>query len=386
VPNASDPDVYEAVLPSPSSNFTYLGRLGDGRTKQPAAVHLEPRPAVIDLEAILYLPDFSGKRINGQPFTEIQHHGDIVGLPGLRADIKIHTQKLIQTGELELVGQPWPGVLAHLASGVGTLPAVPLGSAWLNAVRFHAIATQDALPTASVPLHANLGPEVVLHRVPVQSLESSEAFQVAQVSFRLRYPWSAYRFRLTDLHGFQNLEAPKRSISVSLDEPPRVNLLSEAERLGGDRDLVESMPIEEEGMIPIVYEAEDHYGVARAQLKYRIDDGEWKTLPLEVNSGNQVQFALVHELVEGPPRKARGTFDFFTKGILKAGDTFEYYVEVFDRNPTAGRLPGESPSRTKKIVSKGDLLVWMRNALQDGARIRTLNTQQGEVFPIRRRD
>src|SRR5262249_5812121 len=77
-----------------------------------------------------------------------------------------------------------------------------------------------------------------------------------------------------------------------------------------------------------------------------------------------------------------GRFDFQTKRIpgLKLGDRIEFFIEVFDRRPDPGRQPGRSETSMKTVVSREELETWVRQALQEENRIRSLESQQRSIF------
>src|SRR5439155_18102002 len=60
-----------------SINFTFKARLQDGRTRTPGAVAFEPPPQVTDLEARVVLPEYLGKRPDGQRYARPQPRGEV---------------------------------------------------------------------------------------------------------------------------------------------------------------------------------------------------------------------------------------------------------------------------------------------------------------------
>ena len=201
----------------------------------------------------------------------------------------------------------------------------------------------------------------------------------------------AYQVEVKDVNGFANSTPPRRGIQIAPDDPPVVRLLPERYAEPGtrpsDEDIIEGLPIPIGGQIPIAYTCRSPQGVGRAQLRYRINErGPWVMLPLKtvdadeksgpfdptrgtfVNAeyGQQVEF---HPM-PSPDRDTLpdylaggGRFDFQTAELtkitddgklakLEIGDRVEFYVEVFDRNPTPNRPPGRSEARIKEVLSR----------------------------------
>ncbi len=149
--------------------------------------------------------------------------------------------------------------------------------------------------------------------------------------------------------------------------------------------------------------------------RYRINEkGPWTTLPLKIVDGDpkfgpfdpnygtfvnaqyaqQVEF---HPVPSADPDtlpdylSGGGRFDFQTAELtkltedgqiakLEIGDRVEFYVEVFDRNPTPNRPPGKSEARIKEVLSASDVLSRLDQTRQAEAKIRDLEKKQRDVF------
>ena len=79
---ASNEALFEATVPPSVVDYAYRAWLADGRLRQPAHVHIESYPVVVEQQAWVRLPSWCGKRPDGQPFEMEQPRGDIFALPG----------------------------------------------------------------------------------------------------------------------------------------------------------------------------------------------------------------------------------------------------------------------------------------------------------------
>jgi hypothetical protein len=355
--------IFTARVPASSTDFTYEAWLVDGRTRAPSHVHFEARPAVVEQRTWVQLPAYCGLRPDGTAYEVEQNRGDIIAIAGSSARIAVKIQKPITAAILELLGSPAP-------SGSST--------------------------------------EVVLRRLPLQ--QSSNAL-MAEGTFALRPNESSYQVIVQDENGFQNANPPRRSIRIVPEELPRVALLPEQfpgsdDQTPGEESEVEGVPVPLGGSIRIAYTAAAPYGLGRAQLRYRINEGNWWTLPLAAAASSpqtgpfnrrsgafeqsgfmdQVEF---HAVPSADPQRllggveGGGRFDFQTRRIpnLKVGDRIEFFLEVFDRNPDPDRPPGRSETRAKTVVTVLELENWVRLTLQEESRIRQLENKQRGVFP-----
>jgi hypothetical protein len=396
--------IYQARIPASSTDFTYVAWLNHSRTRRPARVRFEPRPAVTKQEAWVLLPSYCGLRSNWRlqaaldsvpvsmglahvpvallatgPFEEPQKGGDIVRrLPGSAARVAVDIQKPVVTAKLEILGAKGP-------AGEGVRRQLDL----------------------------------MLHK----------GGQRADGIFLPEPGDTSYRIIVTDGYGFTNGEAPRRHIrSVPLD-PPQVALLPELFRQPGDAGSaedyeVEGMPVPQGRKIRIGYQATAPYGLGRARLRYRVlpanragedpageNEIPWRPHPLKEvaadadrgpfdpqrglfhlsGEDDQVEFHAVpaQELDKTGRTEGGGRFDFQTKGIpdgtgglldLAVGDRIEYYVEVFDRVPDPDRPPGRSEVRVKTVVTVADWLAWKKEKERQEERLAQLETKQRGVF------
>ena len=360
--------LFTGKLPPSSVPFTFRAKAAGGRTRRLANVRFEPRPAVKELSAWVLMPlyvDPEGKR----RYERFQPQGEVIAYAG-------------------------------------------------SAVRVEATATKPVKSAAVVVLSRDdNGQEQESARVP---MTISPDGTVVSTQFELPPRPAAYRVELVDENGFTNVNPPRRGITLAPDEPPRVTLLSEVlkdplEDGPFDDFEVNGMPLALGGQVQIGYAAKSPLGLSRAQILYRVNDGPWSPLPLAMTVANLSQvgkfvpelgvfersgafgqvefypFSSSNPETEPPGLEAGGRFNFQTSALekrnedgtsakLEVGDRVEYLVEVFDRNPAPGRLPGRSESRIKAVVSESQLKAWLDQRDQSRDRLRQIEERQRGVF------
>jgi hypothetical protein len=362
--NSAAEATFVARVPAALSDFTYLAWLKDGRTHDSSRVHFEPRPAIVEQRAWVLLPRYYGLRPNGQPYEVEQPRGDIVAMPHASARLAVKLQKPVTQAAVEILGQP-----------------------------------DGSAPAAST--------EPVLRRLSMRLEVGGES---AVCTFAPQSSDTAYRILVQDQYGFENATPSRRAIRILPEDAPQVALLPERFPVSGDsgpaEDFeVEGVPVPLGGAIRIAYTCTATAGLSRAQLRFRVNEGPWRPLPLaEVTASaqtgpfdprqgafeksspaEQVEFHAepATDLEQSPGRsEGGGRFDFQTRSIpdLQVGDKIEFYVEVFDRNPDPERPPGRSESRVKAVVTPAELEAWVRQTLQEESRIRKLEGNQRGVF------
>ncbi len=391
-----------------SVDFGYGAWLGDGRTRKPAFVRFVPRPVVDKQDAWVQLPAYAGLRPDGSPYEQHQQRGEITGLNGTTARVQARTQKPVKEARLEVLGRPGPRILTHLLALDLAQPLGPTGTLAGQVAAGVVIAAREQKPELAV--HA--GPEMILRSI---DLTVSVTGLRMDGSFELHAEQTGYRIGVKDRHGFANLEPPRRGVRVIGDEPPHVALLPERFAAPGqsvsEETEVEGLPVplgeggQTLGSVRIGYTCRDPYGLDRARLRYRVNEGPWRYLPLQEIRGSeqagpfdprqgtfektgprdQIEFhALPSSDLQAVPGRldGGGRFDFLVRALpgLKLGDQVEFAVEVFDRNPDPQRPPGQSEIRRKEVVTEEEFVARVLQTLQQEARIRQLEQKQRGVF------
>ncbi len=362
--------LFEARLPPSSESFTFHARLGDGRTRTPGEVRFAPRPVVTDPVAYVLLPiyvDPAGKRRYERitPQGEVTAHRDC----GVRVIAEI--SKPVVTANLLLLGRDPAGVETVL----------------------------DTKPMAlRTEKRTVLDPETKKRKLDEKGEPVLATVGVAEATFDIVLPPAApkgpprlptgYRIEVADENGFANLTPPRRGISVTPDDPPRVTLLDELNKAPKETGPVDDfeirgIPLRVGGKVGIGYRATSALGLLHAHLVYRVnDEADWAALPLSAVAADEAQVGrFVPELglfenythdqsvefypipsadPESEPSglAAGGKYvfkvDAMTKQTpdkkgrtkLEVGDRVEFYVAVYDRKFA---LLTESERRRKEL-------------------------------------
>lgn len=324
--------LFTATLPPASEPFTFRARVKDGRMRNPGGVEFAPRPVVTDVAAWVLLPayvDPDGKR----RYETITNQGEVQCHPDCGVRVRATLSKPVPTAELVL-------------SGKGPDRRLPMAVA------------ADGLTAA--------------------------------VEFDLPPGVSGYRIEVADEHGFANLVAPRRGITLLPDRAPNVSLTKElllpgweplTKETEADFD-IKGMKLVVGGRVPIGYAARSDLGLSDAFLLYRVKSGEgskrefgpWMALPLapvaapdpaavgrfrpelgvfeKYDIDKNVEFYRLpspDQESEPPGRVAGGRYFFETGALtrplpgggqvpLAVGDEVELRVAVYDRKP-ARRIP-----------------------------------------------
>jgi hypothetical protein len=375
---SDDKCIFLAKIPPSSVNFSHRAWIGDGRSRQAAEVIFEPRPVVTRVDGWVRMPAFLGSKTDGAPYEEYQAQGELTGLASATARIRIAVQK-------------------------------PLGEATITTIT----RTADGIGERD---KATFGMKLLGESTTVDGDEESQAEGIIEFAPDV----IGYRIEVRDRNRFANATPPRRGIQILPDDPPVVRLLPERYGESGstasDEDIIEGLPVPIGGQIPIAYVCRSVQGVGKARLMYRVNEkGNWTPLPLrEVEATDKTgpfdpargTFAKADDFLQvemhPSPSKDRdslpdflsggGRFDFQIAEItkndpetgriskLEIGDRVEFYVEVYDRNPSAGRKPGRSETRMKEVLSAADVLQRLDQTRQAESKIRDLEKKQRDVF------
>lgn len=394
---------YTTRLPPSSINFTFKARLQDGRTRTPGAVAFEPPPQVTDIEARVLLPEYLGKRPNGQRYARPQPRGEVTeALP--QSDL------LIETQFNKPVVEAW---LIPIERGAGNKEA-DRGRLTAAAITADGQAAGWRVPTS---------PKLI-----------------------------GYRIELKDGRGFTSPAPARRGVRMLPDAPPVVEFKPEYVRdpdptgpdaKGSWEDYRFDMPLAPSGRVMVTYEARSPMGISRANLRYRViprggevsrtddaripqhprDDPNAETflrftlsrvtpdvgkvgrfvpeLGLFEKSGKYGQVEFYAQPSPNPDAEpgelvAGGRYHFEIAGLKKKlpdgtlaelapGDTVEIYVEAYDKNPARGRPAGYTEgARVKAVVTDEEARRLIRARDEAAERlqekIRQLEAEQRGVF------
>jgi hypothetical protein len=400
-----DVPIFSAEVAAGTIDFDYTARIGDGRLKAPGHVTMVPRPSIEELLAWTILPGYVGA---GERDEISQPRGDIVGIPGSSARVKITTPRPIAKGHLELL-KPKP-----VKKDDGDAEAKEPAEAKVQ------LSKAGDLPSTE-PVDEEKSREV--------AMTVEEGGKSATAQFDLDPKETGYRVVLEDEYGFDNRPPPRRSVRVIEEEKPTVNLLKDYFTPGsvGSKDQLEdfnidSFPVPVGKPIRIPYVAEGPYGLGQADLFYRVihptesgneqpEDELFKRISLPrvkatdksgdfdprrgVFENTPVDKAVdffAMPLLEPGRMLGGGRYHFQTSGIpdgkggtlqLKDGDKIEYFIRVYaDRDPDKHpkRPKADSETRVTTIGSEESFVRWFSDYFQEAQRLNEINRKQRGIF------
>ncbi|MSR31921.1 MAG: hypothetical protein EXR99_10490 [Gemmataceae bacterium] len=347
---------WEARVSSMVGPGSILVRAGDGRAG-PIPMKRMARPVLELIEASVKKPAWYGLRPDGSAYEDPAPKGDIVGMVGSLALLKLKASQPLATATL-------------------TVLPIELG-----------------IPPRSFP--CKLAPDKMGIEVEFSLLESDYRYHV----------------RAVNQEGLSAIPFFQRRISVAPEEPPVVQLLPEQlpgtfrkDSTAEDSD-IDGLPVLVGQRFRVGYRGDSPGGIRNARFRYRINEkGLWRSLPLQEFQGNAAlgEFHLEFGAFEKSSpeasidfyalpstdkwkvpdrRQAGGRFDFQIGSIkeLKIGDRIEFFVEATDLRPGEG-LTGQSETRVKEVVGVEELLAWWRRKEKETEKLTELKNRQGRVF------
>jgi hypothetical protein len=372
--------IFIAKFPAFIEDFEFRGYFRDGRMKDPGQMTVVPRPVVAKITAWVQLPKY-------------------VDPAGMK-----RYERIAPEGEVAAHADSSLRIIANFSKPVKEATLVLYG--------------RDAAGES----------EKVLQRLPMNLAADRKD---AEVVFDMPAKPSGYSIETADDYGFANISPPRRGITVTPDVPPRVELLDEVIAAPSfkppyDDYEIRGAPLTLEGRGAIVgYKARSPLGLSKAYIVYRVNDGDWKALPLATVEADlnevgpfvpalgvfqkydeikAVEFYSIPSNDESEPSglAAGGRVNFQTSALTKThpetgktskleiGDRVEFYVAAYDRKPgqqqpaydrnAPGRSPGVSESRIKQVVTQAQYLEWNSQRLQSQERLKKLEELQRGVF------
>jgi len=240
--------LFTATVPQSTANFEFQARLSDARTRDRGKVNFQPRPSVQSIEAWALLPEYlglvpSGPRA-GQRYEEFQNQGEVAALPGSGVRVRATFAKPIARAELVLMG-------------------------------VEPVTKRDNLERRAMVL----APDRLS----------------AEDRFDLNPGLQQYRIEIADDNGFTNLTPPTRALRLEKDEPPEVELLTEALKNPDPKAFDGKGPIADYDLsgVPLVlggdpcrigYSAASKFGIDQISIYYRINNEmEKKRVPVAMS-------------------------------------------------------------------------------------------------------
>ncbi len=188
-----------------------------------------------------------------------------------------------------------------------------------------------------------------------------------------------YHFRLTDAERLSNRRPVHFSLRVVSDRPPRVTM-----RIPGLGDMVTP-----DATLPISIEMSDTYGLATAELVYRIAGaGEAATQPTTLPVATAPSGETVEPLADFEPGGTSFTTSLnwsLTQLRLKPGQRLTLVTRAADFDDVAGPNVGESATFLLRVVPPDELLAELSRREQEYRQaferlIRDQETLRGQVL------
>ena len=189
----------------------------------------------------------------------------------------------------------------------------------------------QALPGTRVQLVMQAN--VPLRRGVLRFDDSSELpLDVAETTLRgeiLVMKEGTYVVEVEDTHGLKNLQPPRYTVQILPDHYPTVSI----------RQPAEGVEVDETTTLHVSYDAEDDFGLQEAALVYFGPGSTERRIPLHRGRFDQprVQETFVWDMQQWP---------------LPAGDSVQFYVEVYDNDTISGPKKGVSSTLTLKVRNR----------------------------------
>jgi hypothetical protein len=242
------------ALPASSRDFSFMARLGDGRTTSASRVRFEAPPQLDrddpknpPLTSQLVLPRYLGLDPEGRPFTrrgDGAHRGEVIdALPQSSVIIEARFNKPIAKDSTD-------------SRKI---------KAWLIRIE------RDGLRERELS--------------PIQPFEVGKDRLSAAFGFATTKAMIGYRIELEDERGFRNPTQIRRNVRMWDDRPPAVEFKPESTRDpnmydpfsgGGNpkeynpKEFEWEMPLTADGVIQVIYAARSEVGVRGANIRYRV--------------------------------------------------------------------------------------------------------------------
>lgn len=138
-----------------------------------------------------------------------------------------------------------------------------------------------------------------------------------------------YTVEVEDTHGLKNMQPPHYTIQVLPDRLPTITL----------RQPQDGLEVDETTVLQVQYEAEDDFGLQDAALVYFAPNGTEQRIPIRQGRFDQ--------------RRTQETVQWdMQQWLLPAGDTVQFYLEVYDNDTISGPKKGVSQTLTLKVRNR----------------------------------
>ncbi len=166
-----------------------------------------------------------------------------------------------------------------------------------------------------------------------------------------------YTVALRDTHDIASTDPVEYRIVALQDHPPEIRLL----RPGKDTELGEDM------QVPLFVEARDDFGVARIEIRYRLNDDEAaEILPFPLDEPDVGELTRTH------------VWDLSGLDLLP-GDRVVFRLRAYDANTVSGPGMAETPAFTIRFPSLLEIHRQSQQAHEEGLKEMTAIREEGEA-------
>ncbi len=302
-PDDNDHSAFSSAMQNVQESFKYSVQLNDAQSPD-YTVKVLTRPAVVALEATAILPAYTR-----QPQV-ILKTGNFTVLNGSKLRLKVTTNHNVRL----TLNEKGIGNTVHLTGLPATRPA-------------------SGPATAGEESHA----DVVLKNIPM-TVNSAKPTELT-CDFDLPLKTTRFSINLIDDDNLQSRDGVVYRIEMVAKKDPVVRI---------------TFPMRKEELategadILVGYDVYDEFGLSKVSLKYKVDEGDVKTISLPFDPARkQFPGAYKWELskVSVPPSTTRPSL---------MGSNIEYWIEVEDTNSVNGPGRGQSEKYTARIVGESE--------------------------------
>jgi hypothetical protein len=288
----ANPDTYSITLDSVQEPFKYNVTVYDGISDDFAVTALE-RPAVASFECTQVYPPYTGKAAEPCP------SGELALLKGGKLRVKVLSTKPV------VAGPSSTGKFNYILCFTGGVGQPPSAVSSAGATSEPTTLRNDKIP---------------LYRDPKNlSLLTAEITLPANLN--------ALSIHLVDIYDLESKDTAVYPVEMLPDRPPTVKIV-----LPDRKEVLETAVAKFE----VGFLAEDDYLLGNLFLRYKVDEGSTKSIPLQVPPKRQtLRGSYLWDLARIPPPPGQPSLE---------GSVIEYWLDVEDTRTPALGGPGKGTS------------------------------------------
>lgn len=245
-----------------------------------------------------------------KPQTSFVFHATAAGFKSMPGTVDVVPAPAVGKMVLQYVFPDYTGLPPRRQEGGGDIQALP-------GTRVQ-VRLQSNVPLTRALLRFDDGEEL-----PMRIVEKSLQGEI------LVMHEGTYNVEVEDTHGLNNRQPPRYAIHVLPDQHPIVHL----------RQPADETEVDETTSLQVEYEAEDDFGLQDATLVYMAPDSTAYRIPLQQGHFDR--------------RRVTETFTWdMHLWPLPAGDTVQFYIELYDNDTISGPKKGVSQTFTLHVRNR----------------------------------